>query len=212
MTRSALTPEQHRRVAQAIREAEGRTSGEIICVLARSSDSYFYPAAFAVTIGLLAASLIAAVLLDRIWIILPIWQFVAAQLLSLATALLLLWRWPALRIRLVPRALRYRRAHRNAIEQFLARNIHVTENRTGVLIFLSLAERYAEIVADAGINAHVPQEKWDAVVSNLVARAAEGDLAAGYEEAVRACGDMLSEMFPPATGDENELNDHLVEI
>ena len=73
MTRSALTPEQHRRVAQAIREAEGRTSGEIICVLARSSDSYFYPAAFAVTIGLLAASLIAAVLLDRIWIILPIW-------------------------------------------------------------------------------------------------------------------------------------------
>ena len=212
MTRSALTPEQHRRVARAIREAEGRTSGEIICVLARSSDSYFYPAAFAVTVGLLAASLIAAVLLDRIWIILPIWQFVAAQLLSLATALLLLWRWPALRIRLVPRALRYRRAHRNAVEQFLARNIHVTENRTGVLIFLSLAERYAEIVADAGINAHVPQEKWDAVVSNLVARAAEGDLAAGYEEAVRACGDMLSEMFPPATGDENELNDHLVEI
>lgn len=212
MTRSVLTSEQHRRVADAIREAEGRTSGEIICVLARSSDGYFYPAAFAVTVALMLASLIAAVALESMWVILPMWQFAAAQLLSFATALLLLWRWPALRIRLVPRALRYRRAHRNAIEQFLARNIHVTENRTGVLIFLSLAERYAEVVADAGINAHVAQEKWDAVVSNLVARAAKGELAEGYEEAVRACGDMLAEAFPPATGDENELNDHLVEI
>ena len=212
MKKRVLSETEHHRVADAIRDVESRTSGEVICVLARSSDGYFYPAAFAVTIALMLASLIAAVVVERMWIILPMWQFAAAQLLALVTALLLLWRLPALRIRLVPRALRYRRAHRNAIEQFLARNIHVTENRTGVLIFLSLAERYAEVVADAGINAHVPQERWDAVVSDLIAHAARGDIAGGYEAAVRACGEMLADAFPPTVGDENELDDHLVEI
>ena len=212
MKKSALTKEKHNRIADAIRTAEARTSGEIICVLARSSDGYFYPAAFAVTIALMLASLIAAVALERMWVILPMWQFAAAQLLALVTALLLLWRWPALRIRFVPRALRYRRAHRNAVEQFLARNIHVTENRTGVLIFLSLAERYAEVIADAGINAHVPQERWNAIVADLISHAARGDIVGGYEGAIAACGDMLAEAFPPASGNENELDDHLVEI
>ena len=212
MKKSALTQDEHNRIADAIRSAEARTSGEIICVLARSSDGYFYPAAFAVTIALMLASLIAAVALERMWVILPMWQFAAAQLLALVTALLLLWRWPALRIRFVPRALRYRRAHRNAVEQFLARNIHVTENRTGVLIFLSLAERYAEVIADAGINAHVPQERWNAIVADLISHAARGDIVGGYEGAIAACGDMLAEAFPPASGNENELDDHLVEI
>ncbi|MBO6539880.1 MAG: TPM domain-containing protein [Rhizobiaceae bacterium] len=212
MKKSALTQEEHNRIADAIRTAEARTSGEIICVLARSSDGYFYPAAFAVTIALMLASLIAAVVLERMWVIVPMWQFAAAQILALATALLLLWRWPALRIRFVPRALRYRRAHRNAIEQFLARNIHVTENRTGVLIFLSLAERYAEVIADAGINVHVSQERWNAIVADLISHAARGDIVGGYEGAVAACGDMLAEAFPPASGNENELDDHLVEI
>ena len=60
-----------------------------------------------------------------------------------------------LRIHLVPRRQRYRHAHDNAMKQFLARNVHLTTARTGVLLFVSLAERYAEVVADAGINSQV---------------------------------------------------------
>ena len=74
----------------------------------------------------------------------------------------------------VPRRLRYRRAHDNALKQFLARNVHITTARTGVLIFVSLAERYAEVVADSGINAKVPQETWNDIVADLVAHAQPG--------------------------------------
>lgn len=207
-----LTAEEHGRIAAAIRTAEARTSGEIICVLARRSDSYYYPAAFAIMVSLLAASLVAALVIDRLWIAVPLWQFAAAQVFSLAAALALLGWLPSLRIRLVPKALRYRRAHRNAVSQFLARNIHVTENRTGVLIFLSLAEHYAEIVADAGINAHVSQDKWNAIVGDLIAHAARGEIAAGFEGAIAACRDVLASSFPPASAEANELDDHLVEI
>lgn len=212
MNGSILTPEEHARVAQAIRAAEQRTSGEIICVLTRRSDGYFYPAAFVLSIAMLAASLIAAIVIDRLWVVVPLWHFAAAQALALASAVALIGLWPPLRIHFVPRTLRYRRAHRNAVSQFLARNIHVTENRTGVLIFLSLAERYAEIVADAGIDAHVPQQTWNAIVADLVAHAERGQITAGFENAIVASGEVLAARFPPSEADANELDDHLVEI
>jgi putative membrane protein len=212
MNGTMLTAEEHRRIAEAIRTAEKRTSGEIICVLARRSAGYFYPAALALTIAMLVASLLAALLIDRLWIVVPVWQFAAAQLFALGTALALIGWWPALRIHFVPKPVRYARAHRNAVSQFLARNIHVTENRTGVLIFLSMAEHYAEIVADAGINAQVPQETWNAIVADLVAHAARGEIAAGFEGAIAASGYILAASFPPGNGDANELDDHLVEI
>ena len=58
---------------------------------------------------------------------------------------------------------------REAMRQFFAQGLHKTENRTGVLIFASVAERYAEIVADAGINAKVTPEVWDQAVAALIA-------------------------------------------
>lgn len=212
MRTRSLSPQDHRRIADAIRAAEARTSGEIVCVLARSSDSYFYPAAFMLTIGMLAASFGAALLFHAWWLSLPAWQFVAAQALAMALAIGVIGLWPALRIHLVPRGLRYRRAHRNAVDQFLATNIHMTADRTGVLVFLSLAERYAEVVADAGINARVPQERWNEMVAALVSHAAAGRLAEGFEQAVATAGELLAADFPPRPDDINELDDGLVEI
>jgi putative membrane protein len=211
MTRT-LSPEEHERVARAIRVAEEKTSGEIVCILARASDDYFHPAAFMLTVGMLITSFAAAVALDHLWIAVRPWQFVAVQGLALAAALGLLAAFPGLRIAFVPRRLRYRRAHRNAVSQFLASDIHVTKNHTGVLIFLSLAEHYAEVIADAGINARVPQERWNEIVAGLTAHAAAGRLAEGFEGAIAASGELLAREFPRGSGDVNELDDRLVEI
>jgi len=209
---NTLSPEDHARITRAIRAAEARTSGEIVCVLARSSDDYFYPAAFMLSVGMLVASLAGALLLDWWWLSIRLWHFVLVQGLALAAALGLLALLPPLRIHLVPRRLRYRRAHRNAVSQFLASDIHMTADHTGVLIFLSLAERYAEVVADAGINARVPQERWNEIVAGLVAHAAEARLVEGFEGAIAAAGALLEKEFPRGTGDRNELDDRLVEI
>ncbi len=129
-----------------------------------------------------------------------------------AAALALIYALPGLRIRLAPRRWQYMRAHDNALKQFLARNVHLTAERTGVLIFVSLAERYAEIVADAGINAKVPQDMWDSIVAGLIDDARHGRLADGFVTAVAAVGALLAEHFPVRPDDINELDDHLVEI
>ncbi len=112
----------------------------------------------------------------------------------------------------MPRRLKYRQAHANAVKQFLARNVHLTTARTGVLLFVSLAERYAEVVADAGINQKVSQETWDGVVLQLVEGARESRLADGFVTAIGTVGALLSEHFPVSEDDINELDDHLVEI
>ncbi len=211
MTRP-ITPQDHARITAAIRDAEAKTDGEIFCVVARSSGGYFFPAAFTAAVAMLIVSLAVAFVLEARWLSLRLPYFVLAQMLAFACVFALLWALPALRIHLVPRGLRYRSAHDNAVKQFLARNVHVTVARTGVLVFVSLAERYAEVVADAGIDARVGQHVWDGVVRELTAHAGDDRLADGFVHAVEAVGAVLAEHFPPTPDDINELDDHLVEI
>ena len=212
MTVRSMTPDEHARVTAAIRAAETNTSGEIYCVVARASDGYFFTASAIVMAFMLLVSLAVAVALQYSWLQIGLPVFAAAHILAVAMAIALL-RWlPGLRVRLIPRRLQYRRAHDNALKQFLARNVHLTTARTGVLVFVSLAERYAEVVADRGINAKGEQRIWDGIVADLISDARQDRLADGFVEAAAAVGILLARHFPIRSGDANELDDHLVEI
>ena len=212
MATRPISPQDHDRIADAIRAAEARTDGEIYCVVAHASDGYFFPAAFLATLGLFVASLAVAYGLEAWWLAIRLPHFVVAQALALASMLALLWALPGLRIHLVPKRLRYQAAHANAMKQFLARNVHRTSARTGVLIFVSIAERYAEVVADSGIDAKVGQHVWDGVVGDLTKHAGDDRLADGFVKAIESVGAVLAQHFPVTAGDINELDDHLVEI
>ena len=96
--------------------------------------------------------------------------------------------------------------------QFLAHGLHLTENRTGVLIFACEADHQVEVIADQNIHRKVDADVWmDA--AEALARGLKADQAAeGYEQAVTLCGAVLAEHFPPSALDRNELPDRLVEI
>lgn len=208
-----LTPQEHQALADRIRTAEARTRGEIYCVVARASGGYIYPAAFMLAVGLTVASIAVAFRLDHSWLGLSHLNFALLQAAALALAFGVVWTLPArLRILLVPRHLRYRRAHDNAVAQFFAHNVHTTELRTGVMIFVSLAERYAEVVADSGINAKVQQAEWNGIVERLIAAASANRLPEGLGDAIDRAGALLAAHFPGDTRNPNELDDHAVEI
>ena len=166
-----LSEAEHARIARAISEAEKKTSGEIYCVLARSSDAYLYPACLIVALAILILGPFLAFALSYWWISIDTMIFAVAQLAAFGAAAGLVTAFEGLRVALVPKALKYRRAHANAQNQFLAHNIHVTEGRTGVLIFVSLAERYVEIVADSEIDARVEQTVWNEGVALMLEHA-----------------------------------------
>jgi putative membrane protein len=80
------------------------------------------------------------------------------------------------------------------------------------LIFASVAERYAEIVADAGINSKVTPDVWDKAVAALIAGLKDGRAGDGFVAAVELCGAVLAEHFPPGALNRDELPNKLVEI
>ena len=196
------------RIADAIRAAETKTSGEIFCVLAQSAGAYrLVPIAWAAALALIVP--LPLVMLTE-WEAVTIYVI---QLIAFTLAAVGLSR-PGLRFFVVPRRMKRERAHGAALRQFLAQGLQKTEARTGVLIFAAVAERYVEIIADGGINAKVTQEVWDSAVASLIAAIKDGRPADGYVAAIAQCGAVLAEHFPAAPGSVNpdEIPDKLVEI
>jgi putative membrane protein len=196
------------RIADAIRSAESKTSGEIYCVLAHNAGAYrLVPMAWAALIALIVP--LPLIYLTE-WEAMTIYFVQLAAFIAAAIAL----SRPGIRFHIVPRRTRRERAHAAAMRQFWAHGMHKTERRTGVLIFAAAAERYVEIIADAGINAKVTQHVWDGAVHSLVAAIKAGNPADGFVTAIAQCGAVLAEHFPAAPGAANadELPDRLVEI
>ena len=192
------------RIAEAIRRIETVTSGEIFCVLARSSGSYrAYP---------LALAFLLALLVPLPLLYLTFTSAIAIYSTQLGAALLfaLLFTHRALRFRIVPKRVKHDRAHAEAQRLFAAHGLHQTQNRTGVLIFVSLAERYVEIVADAGISEKVPQQVWDDAVAALLTAIKRDELGNGFIEAIGICGKVLAEHFPPGAANKDELPNRIV--
>ena len=199
-----ITDKDFKRISRAIAAAEKKTSGEIIAVVARSSDDYVF-------IPLLWAALLALATPPFLFTLThwPATTIYAAQLAvfaSVAVAVL----WQPLRVALVPGAIKRARAHARAMEQFLAQNLHTTRGRTGVLIFVSVAERFVEVIADEGIYKKVPPGIWDDAVAGLTADIARGRVVDGFVAAIEICAGVLVEHFPSDSIDEDELPNHLI--
>jgi putative membrane protein len=194
------------RIDEAIRAAETKTSGEIFCVIARHSSEYrLVPIAWAAP---LALAVPAPLIYLTLW---PAVVIYLVQLIVFIIAVFVLW-LPPIRYRIVPRRAQHARAHAAAMQQFFAHGLHQTENRTGVLIFASVAERYAEIVADAGIHAKVGPAVWDEAIAALIAGIKAGQPGDGFVAAIERCGAVLAQHFPPGALNRDELPNKLVEI
>jgi putative membrane protein len=199
-----FTPEDYAAISEAITRAERKTCGEIVVVVAIASDGYR-------SFGVLWAALLAlAVPMPLIFA--TKWPVEIIYLLQLAVffVCIVLFQWEGLRYALVPKAVKRARAHQRAVEQFLVQNMHTTEGRTGVLIYASFAERFAEVIADEGIYRKVPPSTWEDVVGELTNHLASGSTTEGFIRAIERCGKILAKHFLPGMANKNELPNHLI--
>ncbi|CAM5572397.1 TPM domain-containing protein [Stutzerimonas degradans] len=199
-----LSESELQQVAAAIERIERDTDAEVVTVLAAQADDYRY-------IPLLWASVIALLLPGALlffggW--LSAWQQLLAQwatFLVLAVA----FRAPALTSRLIPRAVRNWRACNLARRQFIELNLHHTEADTGVLIFVSEAERYVEILVDRGIASRIDNAAWETIVAAFTERVKQGRVLEGFLGCIESAGALLAQHVP-ATHARNELPNRLV--
>jgi putative membrane protein len=201
-----ITDADKARIAEAIRQAEQNTSGEIFCVIARHSSDYrLVPLAWAALVALVTP--LPLVYLTA-WS--PVMIYIAQLGVFIVAAIGL--SLPAIRFRVVPQRAKHDRAHAEAVRQFLAQGLDRTENRTGVLIFASAAEHYAEIVADTGIDGKVTPQVWESAIAALTSGIADGRAGDGFVAAIERCGAVLAQHFPPGAIKRDELPNRLLEI
>lgn len=199
-----ISPEEHERLIGAVRDVEDLTTGELVVVVAEQASSY---RSIPVLWALLAALVVPWPL---IWITTlgPSRIFLFQLLVALALSIFL--SWPSRRHALVPRFIKRARAREAARREFLGRGLTRTRERTGVLIYIALAERYAEILADTGIADRVGPEVWRDIVAELTGRIGEGRIADGLVAAIRRTGAVLAEHAPPRFDDIDELPNKVI--
>jgi putative membrane protein len=117
-----------------------------------------------------------------------------------------------LRMLVTPRATKARRVRRRAILLFRTAAEARTRGRTGVLLYLSLDEHRAELVADRAINGKVGAEVWGDAMAALIAAIRDDRPGEGLAAAVGQIGQVLATHFPRADDDTNELPDRLIEL
>jgi putative membrane protein len=221
-----LTDADRTRVAAAIAKAESSTSGEIVAVETPISDAYHDVALHWALVPLFAVLAWAAWRPTAlVWwydFLFGGWQPdpTLSQLLTLLmvfaalkfTIALLILKWMPLRLFLTPAATKHRRVRRRAIAIFQAAAAGRTAHKTGVLIYLSLAERRAEIVADEAILKVTDEHTWGEAMTLLLTEVREGKVGDGICAAIERVGTVLSEHFPRSADDTNEIPDKLIEL
>ncbi|MFC3607559.1 TPM domain-containing protein [Stutzerimonas tarimensis] len=201
---SLLSESEQRQVSEAIDRIEVDTDAEVVTVLAGQADDYKY-------IPLLWAALIALVVPGAINY-LPGWlahhQLLLVQW-ALFVVLAVLFRLPQVAPRLIPRNVRHGRACNLARRQFIEQNLHHTEKATGMLIFVSEAERYVEILVDRGISSRVDNAVWEGAVARFTEQVRAGKTLQGFLDCIETCGAQLKHAVP-ATHERNELPNRLI--
>lgn len=199
-----LSDSEQQQVRDAITHIERDTDAELVTVLAPQADDYTY-------IPLLWAGILSLLIPGAINYF-PQWLG-ASELLIVQWAcfavLAIVFRLPAVTTRLIPRRVRFWRAANLARRQFLEQNLHHTQAGTGMLIFVSEAERYVEILVDRGISSRLDDETWQSIVSSFTQQVKQGQTLQGFLSCIEACGEHLREHVP-ATHERNELPNRLI--
>jgi putative membrane protein len=225
-----LTDTDRDRIATAVAQAEARTSGEIVVVVARQVSTYSaVPLAWAAAVALIVPPLAVALGARPLalsgalgeWVVghvaalnavvagaIGAYALVQAGLFAVAW---LVFSIPAVRRVLTPGFVKAARVRQAALAQYVASGLPAREEATGVVIFASLDDHRVEVIAEPHIDEKCGKDSWERVVAAVVDGMKRGEPAAGFEAAVAICGDVLAEHFPDDAG-PNLVPDRPVEI
>lgn len=200
------------RIANAVRAAESKTSGEIVPYFVRQSDSYRIArwrggvtfAAIAMLVSLTAQ------MTSRSWFSMSLLEFSGIIVGTFLLGLVLVPMIPWFRRLLCGHALMDHRVSQRASSAFLSEEVFKTRERTGILIYLSFFERRVIVLGDAGINAKVAESDWQGIVHTIVKGIKQGRTADGLVDAIQECGELLQQHgFERRRDDTDELSDSL---
>ncbi len=200
-----LTHEQVMKITQAVVAAEKGTRGEIVPMIVQRSTPIGHLPMYT---SVIVFSLFLLILLEwQPWWLLIGWglPLVATLLVALVVGFILA-RWPVLQRALIPARDQEAQVWQRARSEWAMSKIQKTQDRTGILIFVSVMERKAIVLADDGIAKFYNEDTWKEVVQILGRHLTKNQWTAGFEEAIAKCGEILKKHLPSGTLNPNELD------
>jgi putative membrane protein len=213
-------------IAAAVAAAERGTDAEIVTIVAPRSDAYHDVGLHYAVLAMLLVP-VGLALVPQMWIdwavalvlgwdahvtrglvMLYIFVKMAAAFLIVRYALA----YTPWRMALTPGSTKVRRVRRRATELFKAACLGRTRRQTAVLLYLSLAERRAEIVVDEAILAKVDPSEWGEAMAALVGEVRAGRPGEGMAQAVERIGRVLAAHVPALQDNPNEIPDGVIEL
>jgi putative membrane protein len=213
LAKEFLSEDERARVSAAVAEAEKRTVGEIVVMIITAS--YHYPmanvtgaAAFALVLGLLLTPLIGGWLWigsQNLWLFLGL--FTVFFILFHAVIRRTLW----LKRYFISRKEINAEVKEAAVTHFFKHGLYRTQEKTGVLVLISVFERRVWVLADQGINARVAEGQWDEIVKMITDGIKQKRPADAICTAVEKIGDLLKAHFPTKPDDIDELKNIIID-
>lgn len=192
-------------IREAIEAFEVKSSAEIVTVIAKQSDNYPY-------IPTLWAAVMTLVISWPLFGMLGLEDkntFTLAQI-ALFGALVFIVHLKPIKFRILPASVKKKRSANKARETFFELLQQEESNEGFVVLYVSEAEKYVEIIADPLVHEKIYNMYWEEIVANFISHVHNGEIAKGYLEAIERTSELLIEHFPACEGDKNSLPDHLI--
>ncbi|MBF0208174.1 MAG: hypothetical protein HQK53_14950 [Oligoflexia bacterium] len=230
-----FTPEEKEKISQTIKKVEQSTSGEIVVLVADSSNNYDESA----ILGLIGVSMFLGIIIEHLIAIYSkfysqwdgdnisfgsylgdfllqslnetsLWRFLIFTVISFIILYLIMMIYPTLKLRLVSKSKVEKRLKEQAILAFYQNELYKTCHKTGVLIFISILERQVFILGDSGINQKIAEGFWYGLAEELTSGIRVGRAGESICRVIEKCGQELKKYFPLLDDDKNELSNEVI--
>ena len=202
-----LNDKQKQEISKEIENLELQSSAELVAVVTKRSASYKYISSL-LSISFLAFLSIILVLFTQIHSLL----LLEIQLFVFIALYLLLEKFDNIIMLILPKFYKYNISKEYANKQFSNLGLNRTKTNQALMFFVSLDEKYVEIIADNTISSKISNEFFQEIVDAFILDVKNGQLSNGYLKAIQACSNKLIQEFPIQDNDENELSNDVIEL
>lgn len=203
-----LSPADVEAISEVVKKAEQNTSGEIVPMVVHQSSMLWHLPRF-LTVCLFNIVTLAVVgFYEHLTVKEISGIFIGGLILSFGLSYWLA-KWPWLQ-RWLNQEGAEEQVRSRAMTEFTHHHLSATKQRTGILLFVSVLERKAVVLADRAISEKLAPEVWQEVVQLLTQGLQERQWVKGFSVAIEKCGQILATHFPAQGSNPNEIANHLI--
>jgi len=201
-----LNENEKQQISKEIENLESKSSTELVAVITKQSSSYKFET---ITLSLIITTIIS--LFTLLFDINAIKLF-QIQVIVFFIFYFLFEKFNKSLLTLLPKSYKYKKASQYANKQFSNLGLQTTKTKQAIMFFVSIDEKYVEIITDSGIKEQIEDNYWQKIIDQFIQDVKRKELASGYLKAIKSCNQVLIEKFPIKKNDENELSNEVVEL